>query len=108
MLKRIKEALSHIERFGKDCNDLRKGLEDLESATISHSAALESFHARQTALESQMKTTTLEHAELYGKTYRLLKRMQQEDRAIEEEPDIVPQDPISERVNARRNRGIPR
>jgi len=109
MFKKIREGLSAVAAFGKDLDRLRHRLEDLESSTEGHLTHLEHFERRQSDLEHQMKTTTLEHAELYGKTYKLLKRMQMEDQRAEEEPDIQPVDPVSERVLARRNKhGISR
>jgi len=107
MLNKLRAGLSAIAVFGKDLALLRQHLEDLEEASKGHLTHLEQFEVRQRDLEHQMSVTTLEHAELYGKTYRLLKRMQMEDRTAEEEPDIVPMDAVTERVQARRNRGLP-
>jgi len=108
MLNKLKAGLSAIAAFGEDLARFRQRLEGLEEGHSANLTYLEQFEARQRELESTVKTTTLEHAELYGKTYRLLKRMQMEDRTAEEEPDIGPVDPVTERVRARRRHELPR
>lgn len=108
MLNKIREALSTIAAFRQDVILIRQGLLDLETRSEAHRVSLDDVRSRQGDLESQMKRTALEYAELHGKTYKLLKRMQMEDRTqTEPEPDIEPRDETTARVLARRHRGLP-
>lgn len=108
MLSKLREAISTLAAFRQDVILLRNQLSNVQAAMKAHQDDMDAIIVRQVALESQMKTTGLEQAELYGKTYKLLKRMQMEDHTqTEAEPDIEPGDPVTARVMARRNRGLP-
>jgi len=108
MLKKLLRAIRTVEAFDLERHEISRRLERLEEV-------LELHQGRQDALESNLGThealvsrEVLNMAELYGKTYRLLKRMQAEDRHDadqEPEPDITPViDEVTARVMARRQR----
>lgn len=108
MLNKIREAISSVEAFRKDVVWIRDHLEALEKQSQGYRDLLQKLHGRQVELEGRMNTASLEWAELYGKTYKLLKRMQMEDRTQTEPEEVAPlMDDITARVMARRNRGLP-
>lgn len=111
MLKRLFRAILNVERFDLRALALTSRLDAVEEALRHQQDRERGLHEHVDALDQSVKREVLNMADLYGKTYRLLKRMQAEDRhdaATEEEPDIAPvADPVTERVMARRRHHVP-
>jgi len=110
MFKRLIRALRTVEGFHNDAQDLVQRMNGVEEGLLQYRSQLAMLQETQGALEASVSREVLNMAELYGKTYRLLKRMQAEARADEVEPDIQPEpvetDPVSARVQARRHSGL--
>lgn len=114
MLKKLKEGLRDLATFRRDQAATRDKLTEISEVLGCHSDSVQALDGHLADLDAKVDREVLNMAELYGKTYRLLKRMQAEDRHDEEEPepDIKPTketvgDPVTERVLARRAHGIP-
>lgn len=111
MLKKLLRAIHTVEAFDLERHEIARRLERIKSVLDTHQSRASALESNLGAVEALVQRETLSIAEVYGKTYRLLKRMQAEDRYDTEEepkPDIVPNDPITERVMARRRHGVPK
>lgn len=109
MFKQLLKAIRTVESFDLERHEIARRLERIESVLDTHSTRASAVEGNLGGLEAQVSREVLNMAELYGKTYRLLKRMQAEERYDEKEepePDIVPTDPVTERVMARRRQGV--
>ena len=109
MFKKLLRAIHTVESFDLERHEIARRLERIESVLDTHSTRASAVEGNLGGLEAQVSREVLNMAELYGKTYRLLKRMQAEDRYDAEEPpepDIAPTDPVTERVMARRRHGV--
>lgn len=111
MLKKLLAAIRTVEEFDADRREIASDLNRISATLRALQGQQEALGSKQDALESVVRTEVLNMAELYGKTYRLLKRMQAEDRHDtdhEEAPDIEPvADPVTARVLARRRQRVP-
>lgn len=111
MFKKLLRAIATVEAFDLERQEIARRLERIESVLDTHQTRASAVESNLGGLEAQVSREVLNMAELYGKTYRLLKRMQAEERydeQTESEPDIVPTDPVTERVMARRRHGVPK
>jgi len=111
MFKELLRAVRTVESFDLERQEIVRRLDHVESVLDTHQVRASAVEANVGSLEANVSREVLNMAELYGKTYRLLKRMQAEDRYDEEkepEPDIVPTDPVTERVMARRRQHVPK
>lgn len=109
MFKKLFRAIRTVEAFDLERQEILRRLDRTESVLDTHQTRASAVEGNLGALEAQVSREVLNMAELYGKTYRLLKRMQAEERYDEEkepEPDIIPTDPVTERVMARRRHGV--
>ncbi len=113
MLNKLREGFRDLATFRRDQAVTHERLDAIEGVLQDYLTAVRSLEEQQGVLDATVHREVMSMAELYGKTYRLLKRMQAEERAdVEEEPpptpDIAPvvTDATTERVLARRNRGV--
>ncbi len=106
MFKRLLKAIHTVEAFETERLEISRRLYNIESVLDTHQTRASAVESNVGGLEAQVSREVLNMAELYGKTYRLLKRMQAEERYDQEEPqpDIAP-DPVTDRVMARRRQG---
>jgi len=111
MFKQLRRAIQTVEAFDLERQEISRRLERVESVLDTHQNRASAVETNLADLDATVRRETLNQAELYGKTYRLLKRMQAEERYDEEkeaEPDIAPTDPVTERVMARRRHHVPK
>ena len=111
MFKKLLRAVRTVEAFDLERHEIVRRLDHIESVLDTHQTRASAVEGNLGGLEAQVSREVLNMAELYGKTYRLLKRMQAEERydeAAEPEPDIAPTDPVTERVMARRRQHVPK
>lgn len=113
MLKLFREALRDLETFRSQQAEIRQHQLQTETVLQDSLQDVRALQQHLVDLDAKVDREVLNMAELYGKTYRLLKRMQAEERhdGEEEPPDITPPaervaDPVTERVLARRAHGV--